>query len=238
MNKPYLHDDWETIKGSKLLSVERVAEIETEITHRTHPLVTSGGTPVERAYTLTHPDGRRYLVQTTEYVTLERHQRDLIAALLTPDELDTLNDLASSRWAAQREVSDYAKATKVSDREYESGVWWGNDYFGSMEDFLDKLMWSDNEIKDIPEYVWAATPTLVIPELNVADVVEHYVCDRGWEDMDYQDLNGVTELQAALDAFTKANEGVVSYLPDHKLAVVISPETRAELVAQIEEAAK
>ncbi len=237
--KPYISDDWATIKGSGLLSSERVTEIETEVTNRTKPLITSGGTVVENTYTLTYPDNKSYLVQTTDHVTLEWQQRNLIAALLSADELKMVNELASTRYAAQSEAYRFERATKVSDRDHSGGVWWGDDYFSEMEEMLDTLMWNCDDPEDIPEYVWAAEPKVVIPSLDVGDVVENWVCDRGWEDFDWEhDLNGVTELQAALDAFVTTNKGVVSYEPDHKLAVVISPETRAELVMQMAEQAK
>lgn len=232
--KPYLQDDWSTIKGSGLLSHERITELEAELDRRIRPLIVDGK-DIPSARLVDAPSSCYIIMVEAQgsYSLMDYHRKGLLAELMTPEELKTLNDFASTCFEEKREATNYANAAKVSDREYEGGVWWGDDYFGEMEEMLDRLMWDCEDPEDIPEYVWAAKPTVVIPELDASDVVEHYVCDRGWEDMDVNDLNGVDELQAALDAFVKANEGVVSYYPDHKLAVVISPETRAELVAQM-----
>lgn len=236
--KPHLSDDWETIKGSCLLSSDRAAQIETEVAARTKPLVTSGGTVVANAHTLTYPDGKSYLVTVTDYADIKWHQKNLIAALLTPEEIEMLNDLASSRWAAQTEKARFEKATKISDRDYSGGVWWGDEYFSEMEEMLDKLMWDCDDPEDIPEYVWAVTPTLVVSDLSVDDLLEHHIDNHGWEGMTPADLHETADLQAALNSFVEANKGVYSYLPDYKTAVVLSPETRAELIAQIAEQTK
>lgn len=234
--KPYLQTDWNTVKESGLLSSERIAFLENEVTRRTRPLVVDGK-DISTARLMDYPD--KTVVITVEsqggYSPVEYHQRSLIAALLTADELKLINDEATRAWSEHKEAADYEKATKISDLEHNGGVWWGDDYFSDLDELYDRLVSDCDNPEDIPEYVWAAAPTEVIPAIGVDDVVEHYLCDRGWEDMSTDDLEGVTELQAALDRFTEANQGVVSYHPDHKTAVVISPQTRAELAAQMVE---
>ncbi len=80
----------------------------------------------------------------------------------------------------------------------------------------------ESEGEEWPKCVWAAQGQVVIPALEVGDVVEHYVCDRGWEDMNTDDLHGVTELQAALDQFVEANKGVLSYNPDYSTTILLA----------------
>jgi len=45
---------------------------------------------------------------------------------------------------------------------------------------------------------------------------------EAYEDFDFNDLNGLTELKAALDAFNAANEDKISYSPDYKRAVILT----------------
>ncbi len=153
--------------------------------------------------------------------------------IVTIEELKLVNDHASTRWSAQREKSHFDKATKISDRDYQGFVYWGDEYFSEMKEMLDRLMEDCNDPEDIPEYVWATDPHMVIPSLDIGHVVADHMDNNGWEEMEMGDLNGVNELQVALNIFVEANKTVVSYFPDYKTAVVISPETRAELVAQI-----
>jgi hypothetical protein len=47
-----------------------------------------------------------------------------------------------------------------------------------------------------------------------------------WEDAELGDLNGVDELQAAIDAFNKANRPVVCWMVDYSTAILIEPRTR------------
>ncbi len=93
-----------------------------------------------------------------------------------------------------------------------------------MDDLCDHL---ESAGEEWPEYVWAAKPTTVIQGLDVASVVEHRIEAHGWEDMDDNDLNGVAELQAALDKFEEANATVKSYWPDYTTAILLAPWKQA-----------
>lgn len=236
MSKPYLNSDWDYFKASNLLSAERCAEIDREVEKRTKPLITSGGTVVENGYTLTFPDGKSFLYLVSNYTTIQHHQKDLIAALLTPEELTLLNDRASSERRADKEAHLLETATKVSDLDWKDGVWWGDDFYPSVEEALDDVVTNVGDANgEIPTYFWAAKSRVVIPSLDVSNVVENWIEDRGWEDMEIDDLDGVEELQVALDKFVEQNKGVVSFELDHNIVVVLSEKTLEELNAQLGE---
>ena len=79
----------------------------------------------------------------------------------------------------------------------------------------------DGSEEAVPLYLWVAEPQQVITHLDAADVTEHLICDRGWEDMGLDDCEGTKELQAALDAFVEANAGVVAYHMDQTRVVLL-----------------
>jgi len=144
-------------------------------------------------------------------------RRSCLPAVLTPTELDVINDKCHEAREDALNKERFAKAAKVE--AWDGGVWLGDQYFSSMDELCDHL---ESHGEEWPEYVWPAAPQTVIGKLDVADVVENQISDRGWEDMETSDLNGVVELQAALDKFVEANAAVKSYRPDHKVVILMA----------------
>ena len=89
-------------------------------------------------------------------------------------------------------------------------------FFENLAAYVDWLVDEIEDPNDWPDWVHVANsrPGCV---LDIGSILES-ACDDGYEDMD-EDLSGTKELQAAIDAFNKANEGVVVYDTDFKRAV-------------------
>lgn len=127
------------------------------------------------------------------------------------------------RRESEREQEKFAKAQKIPAKDYAGWVFCdgtGNSgYHESVDEFLE--YWEDNRDEDDekPEYVWACEENHFV-FVDVADITER-ICENGWEDMDPDSLNGLKELEAAIDAFNKANESVVSYDPDYTRAIIL-----------------
>lgn len=230
-SKPYLQVDWDRIKLSGLLSPERIAYLEAECVVRIHPL-THNGRNVPNARVIDYPAGPAMVIAEGQgsYSLLAHHTLGLIAELVTPEELKMLNDHACSAHADRIDAERFAKARKVPDTEWADGVFLGDQYYASLDEAFDALVcdWSEGE-SEVPAFLWAAKPEVVVDGLSVADIVEDQICDRGWEDMDVGDLNGVEALQVALDAFVEANAAVVAYPTDYSTAIIVTPETRAQI---------
>jgi len=211
------------IKESGLLSPERVAEVSAALDARIVPCCLPDGTPLKNAFVADHGEEGRFVYARCDSAnTVEYMRRSCLPAVLTPAELELINETCLDAREVTQNKERFAKAKKVE--AWDGGAWLGDRYFSTMDELCDHL---ESEGEEWPEYVWAACPTTVISTLDVADVVENHISDRGWEDMETSDLNGVAELQAALDAFIKANEGVVSYLPDFKTAILLAPWKQA-----------
>lgn len=219
------HYTEQQVRESQLLSPERMTEVSAAIDARISSAYDADGREIPQAKVATlGPDGRLLFARLDGDSAVEYMRRTLLPHVLTDDELTLVNNHCSSAWKTSKEKSRFEKAEKV--KTWDSFVYHDDHYAASVEELLCRF---DSEA-EWPEYVWATEPTVVIPSLDVSDVVEHHVCERGWEDMDTDDLEGVAELQAALDRFVEANKGVCSYHPDYKKAVLLSawrkPETK------------
>lgn len=120
-----------------------------------------------------------------------------------------------SEWA-ERE----AKAAKIEQWDgwvYAEGCGWNDGYFESLE-HLTEWLEDDDSGSDRPEYVFTC---VVIPfrKYDVAHIIEA-VCEELYDDA-ADDLAGVPELSAAIDAFNAANSHLVTYSPNWNLMVKV-----------------
>ncbi len=223
MSRPYCYPFLTEVRESHLIPAARMAAIDAEIESRITEPRTPDGRPITTAKLATFPDGTLMLYSRVDHDTEGTYiRRELLREVLTEEELTMVNKHATSIAWVKRDAKRFEKATKLD--HWDGWVTDGGHYWESVEAYLDERgdeLDGWEEQPSTPPYLWVATPQQVIPELDVADVVEHYVCDRGWEDCGVDDLNGVAELQAALDAFTKANAAVVSYTQDMSRVVML-----------------
>jgi hypothetical protein len=121
---------------------------------------------------------------------------------------------------AREEAERFEKAIKIHAADWKGDqVYWKDKYFSSIEDLIESC---DSDLIDgapLPTYVWAAV-NQGAPKADLEDFLDRVVQGM-WDDADYDDLNGVDELQAAVDAFNKANEGVAVYMVDFSTAILL-----------------
>lgn len=134
-------------------------------------------------------------------------------------------------WQKNRDAQEAAWLEKAEKLEtwggwvYEDGRGSNEGYFESVEDYIEHLVGYDGlEPEDWPDYVHVAVPSPGC-ELDIGHILEN-ACENGYEDMD-DDLSGTKELEAAINAFNKANEGVLVYNVDLKRAVRVPKPTEA-----------
>lgn len=120
--------------------------------------------------------------------------------------------------AKEAERFDAAKKIKASEYTGEH-VYLGDSYYDSVKDAVDQFLEGQE-----PEYVWACSEH-GIQKLDLDDCICNIV-ENMWEDADSSDLNGLDELQAAIDAFNKANESIQLWEPDYSTAILVEREQR------------
>lgn len=205
----------------KILPPDRVKELEKLIADNIQPAYTKSGKEIEKAVVLIKPGsetGSLYLRgkegdYTQDYVTQEA-----MNLFLTEEEKRFIVNNFRKISYDQHEKELFEKAEKIPVAEYDGLLWWGDEYFFCVEDLIERL---EEDDLDKPQYVWAAKPVQVINPVSVFDVFENQIENRGWEDMDAKDLEGVEELQAALDKFVELNKDVKSYWEDNKKAIIL-----------------
>lgn len=114
---------------------------------------------------------------------------------------------------SKEEFDRYTKAVKIAASEYTGPqVFFNGQYYPTVEDAIDGC-------DEPPEYVWAAK-NIGLRKATTEDLIER-VLEEAWEDADSDDLNGLDELQVAVDAFNEANSGIDVYMVDYNEAIVL-----------------
>ncbi len=217
MKKKFCQVTEQYVRESGLLTPERLAEVTAEIDRRIEPCFDRQGRELKEAFIAECPEGRMLFARVDSDGQREYLRRSVLSGVLTDAELDMVNNRCIDAREVKRSAEFFTKAKKVE--AWTDGAFLGDRYFSSMDELCDHL---ESEGEEWPQYVWAAQSKTVIGKLDVADVVENQISDSGWEDMDTNDLNGVPELQAALDKFAEANATVKSYWPDHSTAILLA----------------
>lgn len=118
---------------------------------------------------------------------------------------------------AREEMERYEKAVKINAADYDGDqVFWGDKYFDSVDDAVEH---AESGGMPIPEYVWA-TKDQGVRKARIEDLLDQ-VIESMWEDADYDDLNGIPELEKAISEFNEANSGVVVWMVDFSTAILI-----------------
>ncbi len=222
MKRPYCYPNLDEVRESHLIPAARMAAIDAEIESRITEPRTPDGHPITTAKLATFPDGKLMLYPRMDHDPEGTFiRRELLAEMLTLEELEMVNKHASGIANARADVKRFEKATKL-DR-WDGWVTDGESYWDSVEAYLDERGddIEDGEEEAVPLYLWVAEPQVVVPSLDAADITEHWITDRGWEDCDLDAFDGVKELQAALDAFVALNAGVVAYHMDSTRVVML-----------------
>jgi hypothetical protein len=128
---------------------------------------------------------------------------------------------------AEAKLAKFNVATKIQEKDYTGYVYAqgiDNDYFASMQDLHEYLEDQSIPIADYPEYVWACEK-IKFAHASLDNTIKDI--EQAYENFETDDLNGLDELQLALDKFNEANKEMCSYTPDFTMAVLL--EKRKEL---------
>lgn len=125
----------------------------------------------------------------------------------------------------EKEAARFAAAEKVETWD----GWIYSEGHGNNEGFfrdLDELReWIEDECDDgapeMPEYVWTCD-AINFAFVHLDQFTEYIESNsEAYDDFDVDDLQGLDDLQKALDAFNEANKSVVSYRPNRKRALLL-----------------
>lgn len=120
----------------------------------------------------------------------------------------------------EREAAKFSTAEKVTSWDgwvYCEGL--GNEGFAQC---VEELMeFADDPDGVLPAYVWTCDP-VQFAHASVGDILRHIEEDgESYEDFDARTLDGIPELEKAIEAFNTANEKVVSHQVNYKRALIV-----------------
>lgn len=142
------------------------------------------------------------------------------------------NDVGSRSWLiceTCRHAADVEKELDRFNRAEKLTAWdgWvflegtGHDGFSeSLSEFCD--YWSDEygEGAKLPEYVWACKVNHFV-RATIDDIIGGMESEAP-DDFDFDSLEGLHELESALEKFNQENSDVCSYSPDYSKAILLN----------------
>jgi hypothetical protein len=149
--------------------------------------------------------------------------KDLTGQPYYKTQCDDCDNKAWRERQTREEFARFEKATKIKESEWTGDQVYTDDdrYFADVTEAIEHCEADGGET---PEYIWVAK-NQGVRLATIEDLAERLLEDM-WEDAELGDLNGVDELQAAIDAFNKANRPVVCWMVDYSTAILIEPRTR------------
>lgn len=136
---------------------------------------------------------------------------------LSDAEIELINKRANEAFSRAQDKKLFEEARKVKPEDWSGRVFWNDEYFESVDDFIDAR---EDEDEELPDYIWAVDDEKPVVNLDLDSILETFTSDA-YEDFDAGDLEGREELSAAIEKFNKVNEGFKSWGCSHKIAVVL-----------------
>lgn len=201
----------------RLLTEDEIyAQIKERIKGEFVPLFTKKGKPVDVGYN-----------KTTRLVYKNVDEMVSIASHHTEEESKAIRDARRRQFekdADQIELKRFEKAKKIKLSEYTGEQFFFNEGFDvDIETILDDFFnIYGADYSKYPRYVWATKPEPYIVSRDAFDVYENDLGDLS-DECDWP-VEGVKDLQKALDEFAECNEHNKAYWADYDLALLIDDE--------------
>lgn len=128
------------------------------------------------------------------------------------------SDITSKHYLPTTDAELFEKAEKIAANDYDGIVFYDDQYFESINDFLE---WANDN--HYLKFVWAAEAKPVKLNLDLINYVFESIDDNGYEDlsesMQFKEL--FQELRAIQDKFTEVAASNVVYEVNYKKAIVL-----------------
>lgn len=134
---------------------------------------------------------------------------------------------------AVQEKAKFDKAEKIKFSEFkgQTTLFFSEHYGGGSEGYFDELeMLFDSIIEDVgfdydlwPTYIWSTRKVPLISKKHAFDDVYEHDLEETFEGSEHH-IEGVKDLQKALDGFVEANKDNCAYWPDYSTALLIGDQ--------------
>lgn len=131
---------------------------------------------------------------------------------------DKARELARFEAAEKIDASNWFGAVYVDSIGYNEGYFHNVDW---LSEHLDDMADEEEEFER-PTYAFACSE-IQFANISIEDVLAHISEDENTpEDFSTDDLDGLDELETAVEVFNLKNAGKVSYVPDYKKAIILN----------------
>lgn len=212
-------ENFDHLKGSGILTDERITEIKQYLSDENFVPVKLEDGRVIKDWTCHKPSG------TIWANTIKREDgwghyvyQSVLSHFLTEEEIERINRDASSFYSAERERKRFEKAEKIPAAEWNGPVYWNDNYYSDVDDFLDQM--ADEEFFEDVKYVWACDDVRPACQLDLDSIIESATEDA-YEDFETDDLTGLEDLEKAIETFNKLNEKPETWYSNEKIAIIL-----------------
>lgn len=124
----------------------------------------------------------------------------------------------------ERELERFTKSEKLTEWDgpvYSEGLGYRDGFFESVADMIEELGDAADENDEVTPVTYVWTCRKIPFAIASLDTITERITEEGYEDFDPDDLNGLKELEDAIDKFNKVNNDIVKHEPDFNVSVLV-----------------
>lgn len=204
-----------TLQDSSLFSPERFAEILTQLDEsQFEPAILQNGRSIPDwwAHKTTGHLCNEYLMTDGKWARNEK----ILNSILTTEEILKLNKIGNELWSEANDKQKFDRAIKVKAADWSGPVNAGDEYWETVEDYLDSL---EDDGLECPDYIWGVDEITSTLQLDATDIVDGAI--EGQEDLGAADFEGFTEFDRAVREFVEKNKNRKSWYATGKVVVLL-----------------
>jgi len=208
--------DFKELKDCNLFSPERFAEILFQLKEdQFKPAILQNGREIPEwwAHELTGHLFSEYSMGSGKW----SRNKTILESFLTTEEIEKLNEHGNVKWLRANDQQRFDRAVKIDAKDWNGPVNAGDEYWETVDDYLDQM---EDEGEELPDYIWGVDQIESTLNLDATDIVD-WATDGKGEDLCAADFKGFAEFKKAVDKFVELNNDHKSWYASGKVAVLL-----------------
>jgi hypothetical protein len=224
MSKPELNslyskifEDFSRLKDAGLIPPERCLEIASYLgDDQFEPAVLKNGRLIPEwfSHKITGQIFNDHLMQLNNKWSRNRMILDVI---LTAEEIEKINKHGNEAWSRVNDKQRFDRATKVPAANWLFPVNNGDEYWETVDEYLEQM---EDEGNELPDYIWGVDQIESTLSLDATDIVDNATEGKG-EDLCAADFIGFAEFEKEVEKFVELNKDHKSWYASGKVAVLL-----------------
>jgi hypothetical protein len=204
------------LRDSGLFQPDRFTEIQSYLGEdQFEPAVLQNGREIPGwwAHKLTGHLYNEYLMTDGKW----SRNKKILEIILTAEEIEKLNKQGNETWSRANDKQKFDRAKKVPAKNWLFPVNAGDEYWETVDEYLDQM---EDEGEELPDYIWGVDQIEPTLNLDATDVVD-WATDGKGEDLCAADFKGFAEFEKAVEKFVELNKDHKSWYASGKVAVLL-----------------